>query len=69
MIRRGITSWDDVELIIDVPRVAQLMGYTVDRVQRLAQKGEIPAFKVGGSWRFAKEALQGWIANKMKEET
>lgn len=64
MAPRSIKSWDDLELVVDSPRVAQLLGYTVDRVQRLAKEGKIPAFKVGGSWRFEKSALQEWIKSK-----
>ena len=38
---------------------------------RLAQKGEIPAFKLGGTWRFYRSELDLWIAesiNKKKPE-
>ena len=40
-------------------------------VYRLAQKGEIPAFKLGGTWRFRRSELDRWIAesiNKKKPE-
>lgn len=31
-------------------------------VYRLAQNGEIPAFKLGGTWRFRRSELDRWIA-------
>ena len=31
-------------------------------VYRLAQSGEIPAFKLGGTWRFRRSELDRWIA-------
>lgn len=31
-------------------------------VYRLAQNGEIPAFKLGGTWRFRRTELDCWIA-------
>ena len=31
-------------------------------VYRLAQEGKIPAFKLGGSWRFRRAELDRWIA-------
>lgn len=31
-------------------------------VYRLAQQGAIPAFKLGGSWRFRRAELDRWIA-------
>jgi excisionase family DNA binding protein len=34
-------------------------------VYRLAQSGEIPAFKLGGTWRFRRSELDGWIASKI----
>ncbi|MFN7835164.1 MAG: helix-turn-helix transcriptional regulator [Burkholderiaceae bacterium] len=40
-------------------------------VYRLAQKGETPAFKLGGTWRFRRSELDLWIAesiNKKKRE-
>lgn len=58
MAPRSIKSWDDLDLVVGSLRVAQLLGYTVDRVQRLAKEGKIPAFRLGGSWRFEKSALQ-----------
>ncbi len=30
-------------------------------VYRLAQKGMLPAFKVGGNWRFRKDILDDWV--------
>lgn len=32
-------------------------------VYRLAQNGEIPAFKLGGTWRFRRSELDRWIAD------
>jgi excisionase family DNA binding protein len=33
-------------------------------VYKLAQKGQLPAFKVGGTWRFKKEILDDWVQKK-----
>ncbi|GAI14517.1 unnamed protein product [marine sediment metagenome] len=33
-------------------------------VYKLAQRGKIPATKVGGNWRFKKEILDEWIARQ-----
>ena len=30
-------------------------------VYRFAQSGEIPAFKLGGTWRFRRSELEHWI--------
>jgi excisionase family DNA binding protein len=34
-------------------------------VYRLAQNGEIPAFKLGGTWRFRRSELDRWIASEI----
>lgn len=34
-------------------------------VYRLAQQGEIPGFKLGGTWRFRRTELECWIAEKI----
>ncbi|MGH7889382.1 MAG: helix-turn-helix domain-containing protein [Thermodesulfobacteriota bacterium] len=31
---------------------------------RLAREGKIPAFKVGGVWRFRKDELEKWMARQ-----
>lgn len=36
------------------------------RKYRLAAKGEIPGFKVGGSWRFRKSEIDTWIEEQAK---
>ena len=32
-----------------------------EAVYRFAQSGEIPAFKLGGTWRFRRSELEQWI--------
>ena len=33
-------------------------------VARLAREGKIPAFKVGGVWRFKKDEFEKWITKQ-----
>ena len=33
----------------------------------LAAKGDLPGFKVGGSWRFRKSDLENWIENRKQQ--
>jgi len=47
-------------------RLAQLGTTTVDR---LAQQGEIPGFKLSGTWRFRRTELDRWIAAQIVEKT
>lgn len=47
--------------ILTLPEVAQLLKVAEKTVYTMAQKGEIPAFKVRGQWRFRRVDLDGWI--------
>ena len=33
-------------------------------VYGIAQRGDLPAFKVGGKWRFRRAAIDSWIEEK-----
>jgi excisionase family DNA binding protein len=48
---------------IMTPReAAEYLSVHVRTIYRLAKKGEIPGRKVGGSWRFKKDALDEWLS-------
>jgi excisionase family DNA binding protein len=36
-------------------------------VYALAARGEIPGFKIGGSWRFRQSDIDDWIEEKAKQ--
>lgn len=52
--------------ILTIPEVADLLRVAEKTVYALAQKGEIPAFKVGGQWRFSRGAIQVWIEERTR---
>lgn len=41
--------------------VAVLLKVAEETVYSAAQKGQLPAFKVGGQWRFKRVDLDAWI--------
>ena len=47
--------------ILTLPEVAQLLKVADKTVYTMAQRGEIPAFKVRGQWRFKRTDLDQWI--------
>jgi len=64
-----MTETDDEILTLD--EVAAYLKAGKRTVYRLAQKGEIPAFKLGGTWRFRRSELDHWIfasINKKKPD-
>jgi excisionase family DNA binding protein len=47
--------------ILTLPEVAQLLKVAEKTVYTLAQKNQLPAFKVGGQWRFQRTDINRWI--------
>ena len=47
--------------ILTLPEVAVLLKVAEKTVYTMAQKGQIPAFKVRGQWRFKHDDLDAWI--------
>jgi excisionase family DNA binding protein len=49
------------EQIMTIGEVADYLKVTERTIYRLAGAKQIPAFKVGGSWRFSRTDIDGWI--------
>ena len=47
--------------ILTLPEVAVLLKVAEKTVYTMAQRAEIPAFKVRGQWRFKRVELDSWI--------
>jgi len=41
--------------------IAEILGIATITVQRLAAKGELPARKLAGRWRFDLEQIMAWL--------
>lgn len=52
--------------ILTLPEVAQLLKVAEKTVYTMAQRGEIPAFKVRGQWRFKRVDIDRWIEQQKK---
>ncbi len=46
--------------------VAAYLNVAEKTIYRLAQKGELPGFKVAGSWRFQRRDLDHWIETQKR---
>jgi excisionase family DNA binding protein len=53
-----------VEPAMTVRDVAAFLNVDEKTIYRLAQKGDLPGFKVLGSWRFQKEDVGQWIKER-----
>lgn len=50
-----------------VKDVAEYLKVTERTIYRLAAAKKIPAFKVGGSWRFSRSDIDAWIRRQSSE--
>lgn len=53
--------------ILTIRDVAEYLKVTEKTVYGLAQKRQIPGFKVGGQWRFRREDIAAWIGAQTAE--
>lgn len=49
--------------LLTVQEVANYLKKSPSWVYRRLRDGELPAHKVGGTWRFSQRALERWIQN------
>lgn len=47
--------------IMTMKEVAEYLKLNEKTAYRLTSEGKLPAFKVGGSWRFQKSEIDQWI--------
>ncbi|WP_238946230.1 methylation-associated defense system helix-turn-helix domain-containing protein MAD1 [Vandammella animalimorsus] len=47
--------------ILTIKQVADFLKVTERTIYRLAAAKQIPAFKVGGTWRFSRVDIDSWI--------
>ena len=47
--------------LLTVKEVAKYLKMCQITIYRLAKAGKIPAFKVGGDWRFKQSSIEKWI--------
>ena len=54
-------------VILTIKQVADYLKVTERTIYRLAAAKQIPAFKVGGSWRFSRTDIDSWIKQQSME--
>ena len=51
--------------ILTLPEVAELLKVGDETIYSMVQKGQLPAFKVGGQWRVQRVDIDEWIDQQM----
>jgi len=54
--------------IMTVKEVSEYLKISDKTVYKLASQDKLPAFKVGGSWRFQKIKIDAWINAQRNKE-
>lgn len=62
-----MTTNDSEGEILTIKDVAEYLKVTERTIYRLAAAKKIPAFKVGGTWRFRAVDIDSWIAAQSKK--
>ena len=57
----------NVEPAMTVRDVAAYLNVDEKTIYRLVTKGELPGFKVLGSWRFQRSDLEAWIESRKQK--
>ena len=61
---RGALSEMSKSEVMTVPGVAAYLNCHKSTVYRLVSSGELPAFRLGGDWRFLRSQIDKWIADR-----
>ena len=50
--------------IMTAKEVAAYFNIHLLTVHKYAREGKIPAFKIGGEWRYKKEEIKSWVGQR-----
>lgn len=53
--------------ILTIKEIADYLKVTERTIYRLAAAKQMPAFKIGGSWRFSRQDIDSWIKQQSTE--
>jgi excisionase family DNA binding protein len=57
------------KVVMDIKDVAKYLDVSQMSIYRYAQEGKIPAFKIGGQWRFKRKSIDKWMEDKERFNT
>jgi excisionase family DNA binding protein len=58
----------DLPEVLTLAEVADWLQVEEDSVRKLAETGEVPGRRIGGEWRFARQAVLDWLAGQREED-
>jgi|AntAceMinimDraft_1070359.scaffolds.fasta_scaffold79712_2 excisionase family DNA binding protein len=60
---------EKLQQALTVHDVALLLNVTEKTIYRLAQRRDLPGFKVAGAWRFLKSDILTWVELQKKDHS
>ena len=54
---------------LTLDELAEYLKLSRTKLYRMAQKGEIPASKVGAQWRFDRDEIDAWMKSQRRSGT
>lgn len=58
----SLTSTMALDDVLTVREVSTYLKIAESTVYKLAQSGKLPGRKIGGNWRFSRQALLDWLS-------
>ena len=68
MKRKGAGNESFPSKVMTVPEVSAYLKIHSSTVYRLLRRQQIPAFRIGGDWRFNVDAIDAWCLKKEKPD-
>ena len=56
-------------MYLTIQQVSQFLGLHPMTVYKLAREHHLPAYKLGGKWRFSQGLIEKWLEQGMKRHT
>jgi len=53
---------DKLDRVLTITEVAEVLRLHPTTIYRLVKRGDLPAFKIGGSWRVSSASLDQWLS-------
>ncbi|MBC7332923.1 MAG: helix-turn-helix domain-containing protein [Actinobacteria bacterium] len=53
--------------IMTIKNLSHYLKINEKTIYKLAKQGKLPGVKIGGMWRFKKEAIDNWMMNAGKQ--
>lgn len=63
-MRRNVTNWDEVPIVMDIVMAARIVGQTPESIKHKCQQGLFPAYKEGKEWRIEKDLLKAYMRSR-----